>query len=137
MGPVRNYRSFYFFILKNLQNIDILLLLVHTKEKGDVFMKKEGFKELAEKISKDKDVKSFVVNKLQVVSLLSLLAAVSFIYITLDNISDYRGDMVDLLAIIFDIALVGVWISTAVENAAKRKVLLKTGNKKEEKKDEK
>ena len=70
-------------------------------------------------------------------SLLSLLAAVSFIYITLDNISDYRGDMVDLLAIIFDIALVGVWISTAVENAAKRKVLLKTGNKKEEKKDEK
>ena len=137
MGPVRNYRSFSFFILKNLQNIDILLLLVHTKEKGDVFMKKEGFKELAEKISKDKDVKSFVVNKLQVVSLLSLLAAVSFIYITLDNISDYRGDMVDLLAIIFDIALVGVWISTAVENAAKRKVLLKTGNKKEEKKDEK
>lgn len=100
-------------------------------------MKKEGFDKLAEKIAKDEEVKEFAANKLLVVSLLSLLAAISFTYITLNNIADYRGDIVDLLAIIFDIALVGVWISTAIENAVKRKKVLDAGNKKATKKSEK
>jgi len=97
-------------------------------------MKKDSFEKLAEKLAKDEEIKTFATDKLLVVSLLSLLAAISFTYITLNNIADYRGDVIDLLAIIFDILLVCVWISTAVENAVKRKKVLQAGAKKTDKK---
>lgn len=98
-------------------------------------MKKESFEKLVEKLAKDEEIKTFAADKLLVVALLSLLAAISFTYITLNNIAAYRGDVIDLIAIIFDILLVCVWISTAVENAVHRKKVLRAAEKKATKKE--